>query len=228
MANTLAHLLIAQKVLDLYPELVQNKNSYLFGSIAPDTIFSKQNAKKEDKKEVHLRDGIRDSEWLNEDKMIIFNDRINDFIKTNITPFNDSKFDFNIGYLVHLLTDEMNHRSIRQIMLRKVNKDGIKENDLEFFNLMVNDLEALDYFLLNNYAILNPLLEIILNCEVPENTNDLIKKEYIQNSVLWIKKHYLEAIKIRKLKYLSYLDIMDFIENASKAIVFKIKTMLNN
>ena len=64
MSNTIAHLAVAKKILDKTPEFVQNQRAFYLGILAPDTITSKPEAGKEEKKRVHLRENIRDAEWL--------------------------------------------------------------------------------------------------------------------------------------------------------------------
>ena len=60
MANTIAHLAVALRVLNARPELVSLKYNYYIDTIAPDTIGSKIGAGRDEKRTVHLRAGIRD------------------------------------------------------------------------------------------------------------------------------------------------------------------------
>ena len=62
MANTLAHLAVAQRVLSARPQLVTFTNEYYQGTIAPDTIESKAGAVRDDKKHVHLLNNKRKNE----------------------------------------------------------------------------------------------------------------------------------------------------------------------
>ena len=55
MSNTIAHLAVAAEILKLNPLLIKNKSAYYLGAIAPDTIGSKPNVTRNDKKIVHLR-----------------------------------------------------------------------------------------------------------------------------------------------------------------------------
>ena len=41
MSNTIAHLVVANKILREYPALVHNVEAFYLGSVAPDTIGSK-------------------------------------------------------------------------------------------------------------------------------------------------------------------------------------------
>lgn len=123
MANTLVHLVVAKQILDSNPNLVTNKTVYYFSSIAPDTIGSKPNSNHEDKKFAHLRAGISDLDWLKPDQFKIFENNIDSFIAKHIKSedIDNDQLSFNIGYLVHLLTDKWNHITVRQTMLKVAN-----------------------------------------------------------------------------------------------------------
>ena len=91
MANTLAHLAVAQEILRRRPDLVEYTDSFFIGNIAPDSIESKAGAVRDDKKLVHLRLGITDMEWLRPEKMQIFDRRLNDFISYFIYKETEAK-----------------------------------------------------------------------------------------------------------------------------------------
>ena len=84
MANTIAHLAVAKKVLEQNPDLVSLKYNYYLGTIAPDAIESKAGALRDDKKLVHLRMGISDNDWLKPEKMRIFDRRLEEFVRESI------------------------------------------------------------------------------------------------------------------------------------------------
>lgn len=54
MSNTIAHLAVAKEIIEKKPKLVQNVRAYYLGILAPDTITSKPDAVKEDKKRAYL------------------------------------------------------------------------------------------------------------------------------------------------------------------------------
>ena len=226
MSNTIAHLAVANRILKECPTLVQDVDAFYLGSVAPDTIGSKVDCSREDKKRVHLRDGIRDAEWLNDEKMCIFKDSIRHFAGEHISKEIGSRRDFNIGYLVHLLTDEWNHRTIRQTMLKKANEISVLESDRGFFYMMTNDLEALDNYLLNNNEEVDNIIANLLKQEVQHDLKGFIEKEYIERSIQWWSNSYLVNITQRELKYISETDIEDFIDVATKEILAEIGALL--
>lgn len=133
---------------------------------------------------------------------------------------------WNIGYLVHLLTDEWNHRTIRQTMLRKANAMNVLESDREFFYMMTNDLEALDNYLLNSNEEIGEILARLLSQGAQYALAGFIEKEYIEGSIQWWSSSYLVNIKQRALKYISEADITDFIDIATQEILSEIKSLL--
>lgn len=226
MSNTIAHLAVADRILKEYPALVHNVAAFYLGSVSPDTIGSKVGCSRDDKKRVHLRDGIRDAEWLNNEKMDLFKNRIQHFVDEHISNLDGNQRDFNIGYLVHLLTDEWNHRTIRQSMLKKANAMNVLESDREFFYMMANDLEALDNYLLNNNEEIREILARLLNQGAQYALVGYIEKEYIEGSIQWWSNSYLVNIKKRELKYICEADISDFIDIATQEILAEIKSLL--
>ena len=219
MSNTVAHIAVANRILCVWPSLIQNTDAFYLGSIAPDTIGSKSGCSREDKKWVHLRDGIRDAQWLTDEKMQLFKERVQCFADEHILNVSGSQRDFNIGYLVHLLTDEWNHRTVRQKMLYIANEQGVLEADREFFNMMTNDLEALDSFLIESNGEYLNILDRLLNGEAKYELSGYIEKSYINQSIQWWKNVYLPGIKQRKLKYISKADIEEFISLSRDEIV---------
>lgn len=227
MSNTIAHLAVAAEILKLNPFLVKNKWAYYLGIVAPDTIGSKVDVSRSDKKLVHLREGISDIEWLKQDCMNIFNSRVNKFVDTYIQyETNENQRDFNIGYLIHLLTDKENHKIIRQKMVQYAFEKGIEEKNKEFFNMMINDLEGLDYYLLEQNEDLKIIFDFLCTHTVDYEIEPYIKKEYIQRSIEWWKNEYLSSIKSRDLVYLSFTDIDLFIKSSSIEIVEEVKALL--
>lgn len=226
MSNTIAHLSVANKILKERPSLVHNIDAFYLGSIAPDTIGSRIGCSRDDKKRVHLRDGIRDAEWLSDEKMGLFKDRILHFVNEHVSRTDGSQRDFNIGYLVHLLTDEWNHRTIRQTMLRKANAMNVLESDREFFHMMTNDLEALDNYLLSSNEEIGAILARLLSQKPRYALAGFIEKEYIEGSIQWWRNSYLINIKQRELKYISEADITNFVNIATREIVAELKMLL--
>ena len=226
MSNTVAHLAVANRVLEQWPGLAGNEEAFYLGSLAPDTVGSKPGCTREDKKRVHLRQGIRDAQWLEAEQMALFQSRVSSFVSEYIAPAQGGQRDFNLGYLVHLLTDAWNHRTIRQSLLKQANARGVLEADREFFYMVTNDLEALDNYLLTEDPALGEILDGILRREVEYALPGWIEKEYIRCSIRWWKNTYLGNIQQRQLKYISQGDITEFVDIATRQILAELKELL--
>lgn len=226
MANTIAHLAVAQKVLEARPELVSLKYNYYLGTIAPDTIDSKVGALRDDKKLVHLRVGISDREWLHPDKMSIFDHRIDDFAKESIIEEDDIHHrDFSMGYLVHLLTDKVNHATIRQTILREIDTEGTG-GDKSHIPVFVNELEGMDCYLIRNNPELSALFYTVMELPVKNCMPGWVEAEYIEKSLKWWKYEYIPRIATRKPKILKPAEIETFISQAAEYILSEIDRIL--
>ena len=111
-------------------------------------------------------------------------------------------------------------------MLWIANEQGVLESDREFFNMMTNDLEALDNFLLESNGEIAIILDQLLRQEVQCSLAGYIENSYINGSIKWWKNSYLPNIKQRKLKYISEVDIADFVNFAQDEIVKEINMLI--
>jgi hypothetical protein len=220
MANTIAHLAVAEKVLSARPELVTLKYNYYLGTIAPDAIESKVGAVRDDKKLVHLRLGISDKEWLRPDKMRIFDRRLEDFIQESIYEETDIHHkDFSIGYLVHLLTDKFNHSTIRLRILNELIPQGFEDGNWNFIHQVLNELEALDCYLLRSRPELSALFYTIMELPVRNCMPGYIEAEYLEKSLKWWKSIYAPQISQRKPNIVAYHEIDDFVDKCTEYIL---------
>lgn len=227
MSNTIAHLAVANEILKLNNDLIKNEYAYYLGVVAPDTIGSKPDVTRNDKKIVHLREDISDIDWLNDECMELFNSRVINFVNEYINNDIDvNQRDFNIGYLVHLLTDKWNHKTIRQKMLKYAKEIGVMEKDKDFFYMMINDLEALDNYILENIDNIKEIYDSITNNKVEYDLSGYIEKEYISKSISWWNNEYLPGIKLKELKHLSNEDIDEFIKVSSNNIAKELDEIL--
>ena len=227
MSNTIAHLAVAKELLEKNPNLIQNQRAYYLGILAPDTIASKPDAVKEEKKRVHLRENIRDAEWLEPGQMSIFMDRVREFVREYILEEKEEdQRDFNMGYLVHLLTDKCNHGTIRQNLLKKAAEWGIVSGDREFYHMCVNDLEALDAYLLDVRPELGILFEELCSRNAEYGLAGYIEKEYIDGSMWWWINKYLPGIRERKLLYIETGDIEEFIDYSVGKIIEELRGLI--
>ena len=220
MANTLAHLAIAQKILAARPQMVKYTDSFYMGTIAPDSIESKEGAVRDDKKLVHLRLGITDMEWLQPEKMAIFDRRLEDFISYFIYKESEPRQrDFCIGYLVHLITDKINHGTMRLRILRALEKQGYEDGKWPFILKVLNELETLDNYLLKSRPETKELFYHLMELPVEHYLPGMIEKAYLEKSLDWWKEHYIPQIAGRKAEIVQLHEIDDFVSLAADRII---------
>ncbi len=220
MANTLAHLAVAHEILSLRPELVRFEDSFYLGTIAPDSIESKQGVVRDDKKLVHLRLGISDMEWLEPDKMAIFDQRLDDFIKQYLCGETDvQQRDFILGYIVHLITDKLHHGVVRLSILRRLQPEGYEDGTWPFIYRVLNELEAMDDHLLRTKPEIEELFDRLMSMPVQHELPGLIEKEYIEKSQRWWREEYIPQISRREANICAMDEIDEFIEMAADKIV---------
>lgn len=218
MSNTIAHIAVAKGVLNKRPDLVQNKRAYYLGALAPDAILGVPGSTAEDKKRVHLRAGIPDDRWFEPDQIAIFTERVQEFVREHIINETDgSQRDFNMGYIVHALTDKCNHRFICPKVLKKANEMGLGFAD--YCNMCVNDLEALDVYLLEKYPELGELLDELISTKAEYGLSGWIEKEHVSSAMWWVSNKYLPGIKNRKIKYITMADIEEFVPYSVEKIL---------
>ncbi|MBQ2961114.1 MAG: hypothetical protein IJE09_07830 [Oscillospiraceae bacterium] len=220
MSNTLAHLAVAYRILEQRPDLVKYRDSFYLGTIAPDSIESKEGAVRDDKKLVHLRLGITDMEWLEPEKMAIFDRRLQDFISYFIYKEKDPRQrDFCIGYLVHLMTDKINHGTVRKRILEALKPQGIEDGKWPFILKVLNELEAMDYYLLNSRPEVSDLFYRLMSQPVKHCLVGLIEKEYLEKSLKWWKEEYIPHISKPRAEIMENHEIDDFVELVAEKII---------
>lgn len=211
---------MAECIYSRYKNKINDADAFFLGNLAPDTISSMPGCQRQDKLYVHLRNGISDIEWLNPDQMAIFDERKDELISRFILAddIEPSQKSFNIGYLAHLLTDKCNHMTLRQKVLKVAITQGLTERNYGFFGMIINDLDALDAYLLDSRPEIAALFERITSRPAEHGLPGYIEKEYINGSMVWWKEQYLPAIRQRELITLGHEDIDWFVDYAARAV----------
>lgn len=224
MAGVVIHLAVADKTADMLN--IKNIPLYFAGNIAPDCIHARENYEREMKRHTHFKDGIRDWDFLEPENLSIFHKRLESFAQKYCHEREDREL--YIGYLSHLITDEMFIREIRSACVVKAEEYGISQTDREFFGFMMRELNWSDAFAAENYRFRNNPVETLrksFGCEV----KDYISADEIISSTEWIcqnfftgKKHYEPALLMNPER------IYDFTESAADEISVKIKDFVKN
>lgn len=127
MAGTVTHLAIADKIYDILgSDVIKNLPLFFGGNIAPDAIHAKKDYQRADKKRSHLRDGISYGYGYPEIAEL-FRDRIDKFIE-NYYLFADKDKDLYLGYIVHIITDELYYFEYCKVLEQQL---GIVESKMD-------------------------------------------------------------------------------------------------
>lgn len=108
MAGVIVHLAVADATFKRLN--IKNLPLYYAGNVAPDCIHSRKNYQREMKKHTHLRDGISDWDFILPENLKLFQKRLGKFQKEYCNKGDNQEL--YLGYLTHLITDEMFMRTI--------------------------------------------------------------------------------------------------------------------
>lgn len=94
------------------------------------------------KKHTHLRDGISDWDFILPENLKLFQKRLGKFQKEYCNKVDNQEL--YLGYLTHLITDEMFMRTIRHQCAKEAEKSGILQTDKSFFSYMMREVNGAD------------------------------------------------------------------------------------
>lgn len=221
MAGIITHVAIADRIADALGDRIKNVPLFFSGNIAPDSIHSRKNFVREMKKHTHLRDDIRDSDFLKCESQKLFHKRIDKFIERYCIK-NDKEFDLYCGYLTHLLADELFMKTIRLDFTEQMEKLNISQPDREFFLYISSDLDNIDNRLSQEYAFKNNPKDTLWGAKDYE-VKDYLTDDELTSSKGWLTWSWFDNVKeYTAPKYISYESILDFIDYASIEIESKL------
>ena len=156
MAGSVEHMAVA---VELLREDQRQQGSFLklkdpvhfvLGNLAPDGIMSRKGYVRSMKMHTHFRDGIPDWEFTREDHQKVFHQRIRSFCAQMLSePALDR--DLYLGYVTHILTDEIFMKTIRQEFMEKIAAIGLTDRDAETFEHFTYDVNQIDFRLGREY-----------------------------------------------------------------------------
>ena len=169
MAGSVEHMAVA---VELLREDQRQQGSFLklkdpvhfvLGNLAPDGIMSRKGYVRSMKMHTHFRDGIPDWEFTREDHQKVFHQRIRSFCaQMLLEPALDR--DLYLGYVTHILTDEIFMKTIRQEFMEKIAAIGLTDRDAETFEHFTYDVNQIDFRLGREYPGIKRA-EDCLRCE---------------------------------------------------------------
>lgn len=227
MPGAATHIAIADKIYSIWGnDIIKNLPLFFCGNIAPDAIHTKPNYKREDKRHTHLTQDMPTDAFHNPVKLKIFHDRVNEFIKNYYHKYTEEK-DLYLGYIIHLLTDELFNITKRTPFNRLQFTEGIDPNEQEYFSRILADIDYGDKFILAKYLYEQNVSEV-LNAVWDYEIKGYIGKEELNNSKHYtINKFNNRVFPLKTLKYYSYDEAVDFIYYAVDDIIARLSGSSN-
>ncbi|WP_455058193.1 zinc dependent phospholipase C family protein [Jutongia sp.] len=148
---------------------------FVLGNLAPDGIMSRKGYVRFMKMHTHFRDGIPDWEFTRADHQEVFRQRIQSFCVQMLSdPALDR--DLYLGYVTHILTDEIFMKTIRQEFMEKIAAIGLTDRDAETFEHFTYDVNQIDFRLGREYPGIKRA-EDCLRCEDPCSILEMVDPE---------------------------------------------------
>jgi len=219
------HLAIADKIYFLLGnDIIKNPALFFCGNLAPDAYESGNNNGIFNKKHTHMCDDeVVHSYGYGYPKVAEqFRYRINEFIKNYYMKSGKDK-DLYLGYIVHLLTDEIYRINVYQLLEKYLKNGEINSNEIDFrknladkvakdeYKDIFNELSGMFKISINDYPFEQNLFEIFdrtWDCEIKDfiNFNEI---NAFNNSVLCSLKNEWKQEKIYKSnKSIEFVDIV--------------------
>ncbi len=212
MAGTITHLAIADLICERLGEtFFLNLPLFYAGSIAPDAIHARENYIREYKKHTHLTEGISGSDFTDTEKLSLFHKRLRKYIEQYYFAGTEEA-DLYLGYIVHLVTDEVFNIHVRKRYVDLMGYEGMKDTDYEFFRRLMRDIDRTDRLILKKYPFKHDIKKI-LEGVVEYEIKDMIIAEEADKSRKWvINTFFLGVGQELKSVYCNYDDTLRFIE----------------
>lgn len=219
MAGVITHLVIAKEILKLIPEgTIKKPELFYLGSLAPDAVHARDGYERAHKKHSHFRDDIPDKDFETPGNYKIYQDRLVNFINVN-KDRKDGLIDFYLGYVVHILTDELFVLSIRKEFCETMEKMGISQNDRPFFEYIVGDMNRNDILLVYRYEGINEIKDYMEKVTAYPVAGYISKQEMSDCRDWLVRQHFYEKQELPEPNYISYERTLDFIYTAAEEIV---------
>lgn len=219
MAGVVVHLAVADATFKKLN--IKNLPLYYAGNVAPDCIHARRNYKREMKKHTHLRDNIRDWEFLSEENQNLFHQRLKTFEENYCNKGTDA--DLYTGYLVHLITDEIFMRTIRQECVKEAEKCGILQTDRRFFDYMMRELNGADTIAAKSIKFINDPVEMMrksFGCSV----RDYITETEMKESMEWIVDNYFSEKDTFENPVFLNLNMLEGFVCETEKEIYRLKT----
>lgn len=222
MAGLITHMVIAREMIKRLPkESIREEGLFYLGNLAPDAVHAREGYIRAYKKHTHFRDDIPDMEFEQEEHQVVYRKRLEDFAAKN-RERGDGLEDLYLGYVTHILTDELFIVTVRKEFCKVMEQMGISQDDHRFFEYIVRDMTRNDLLLVKHYEE----MEIIRRCMEQVGIyqiEGLLSTQELKNSKDWlVSYHFTEEHEFLDPVYISYGRTLEFIQEAVRTITDKL------
>jgi len=214
MPGNATHLAIADKIYKFLGEsVIKDMPLFFCGNVAPDAIHAKPNYTREDKRHTHLTKDMPTDAFHNPDKLRLFHERVNEFIDSFYVAA-DMQSDLYLGYVTHLLSDELFNITKRTPFNRLIFTDGIDQSEKDLFEKILEDVDAGDMLILSQYPYTQNVAEV-LDAVWDYEIKGYVGKDEVNNSKRYVINKFLNGASAQiDLKYYSYAEAVEFVDYA--------------
>lgn len=140
MSGIVTHLAIADKIYCLLgSDIIKNLPLFFGGNIAPDAVHAKKDYQRLDKIRSHLCEGICSYGYGYPETAKLFQDRVNEFITNYYLHASENK-DLYLGYIVHLLVDQLDFFAVCNHLEEQLGNNGTNIDKLGFHKNIVDEV----------------------------------------------------------------------------------------
>jgi len=141
------HLAMADKIYSsLGSSVIKSPSLFFCGNLAPDAYETRSSFTLFDKKHSHMCDDevVHSYGYGYPEAANLFKIRINEFIENFYITADENK-DLYLGYIVHLLTDEIYRRKVYQLLEAHLKSDEINNDEPNFRKNLADKVAAGEY-----------------------------------------------------------------------------------
>lgn len=218
MAGTIEHLAIALELEKRWSgTLVKQPDLFFAGNVCPDGIQARKDYQRAMKMHTHFRDDIPDMDFGRPENLERFHSRISRFARRHLLP-GSPWWDLYLGYVSHILADEIFMLTIRPAFMEKIRVLGLTERDAATFDHFTYDVNQIDFRLAREYPGMARVYQLLRDSR-PYEIEEMVTQEELTRSREWILDFFFErAPKPEEPVYYTYEMARQYIQNGVEFI----------
>lgn len=217
MAGTVMHLVIADRLLDGLN--IKNPSLFLCGNLAPDAVMARVGYVRDMKTHTHFKDGVKPYEFRIKSNQDKYYERLSKFYDECFPKDkNDPNYELYLGYIVHILIDEVYLLTYYESKLLELEREGIPFDDENKGNEFIEDVDNVDWELVRTYRFRYPMPDILLAENNYEIAGWITNDELQRSKQFIIDKNFIQNHERKPLNNTTYKQNYDFIDYAVKQI----------